>query len=82
MAIRGAKEVLGPAGPRFESLRFEEVSHYYEPRSGDRVPTLDRISFTIGANEFVTILGPSGLWQVDDLQSRDGVLGLARGRSW
>ena len=41
-------------------LTASEVSKEYETREGDQILALDRVSFTLGDGEFVSVVGPSG----------------------
>ncbi|MGR4011021.1 ABC transporter ATP-binding protein [Leucobacter sp. 1207-22] len=61
-AIRDAEQARVPsdADGRAGCVEFANVTFSYDDAAPDERPTLDDISFTVGAGEFVAFVGPSG----------------------
>ena len=43
-----------------DALTFDDVTMIFHPKGSERLKALDKISFTVAPNEFVSIIGPSG----------------------
>ncbi|MEA3131177.1 MAG: NitT/TauT family transport system ATP-binding protein [Paraburkholderia sp.] len=53
-------EVSAPVANPSERLRVCELSHAFQTADGDSVPIFDRLDFSVGSGEIVSIVGRSG----------------------
>lgn len=61
------------------SIRFDEVSHHFDIGQGQTLTALDKLSFSIGRDEFVSVLGPSGCGKSTLLRLVAGLLRPSEG---